>query len=82
MNEFSPLVQDKTRTQSESIQTVVLGLKNGLVYIPDYQRDAEQWDSRKKSLFIESLLNNLTIPAFFFGEDEEGITRLSMGNKG
>ena len=36
------------------------------VYIPGYQRDSEQWDDRKQSLFIESLLNNLTIPAFFF----------------
>jgi hypothetical protein len=78
---FSPLVQDKTRTQSESIQTVVLGLKNGLVYIPDYQRDAEQWDSRKKSLFIESLLNNLTIPAFFFGEDEDGNNEVIDGQQ-
>ena len=36
------------------------------LFIPDYQRDSEQWDDRKQSLFIESLLNNLTIPAFFF----------------
>ena len=36
------------------------------LFIPDYQRDSEQWDYRKQSLFIESLLNNLTIPAFFF----------------
>jgi len=68
---FSPLVQDTTKAQSENIQTVVSRLKNGRVYIPDYQRDAEQWNSRKKSLFIESLLNNLTIPAFFLCEDEE-----------
>ena len=67
---FSPLVQDTTKAQSESIETVVSRLKNKRVYIPDYQRDAEQWNSRKKSLFIESLLNNLTIPAFFFCEDE------------
>lgn len=78
---FSPLVQDKTRTQSESIQTVVLRLKNGRVYIPDYQRDAEQWDSRKKSLFIESLLNNLTIPAFFFSEDENGNNEVIDGQQ-
>jgi hypothetical protein len=78
---FLPLVQDKTRTQSESIQTVVLRLKNGRVYIPDYQRDAEQWDSRKKSLFIESLLNNLTIPAFFFGEDEDGNNEVIDGQQ-
>jgi len=34
--------------------------------IPDYQRDADQWDVVKKSLLIESVINNLTIPAFFF----------------
>ncbi len=67
---FSPLVQDTTKAQSESIETVLSRLKSGRVYIPDYQRDAEQWDSHKKSLFIESVLNNLTIPAFFFCEDE------------
>ncbi len=67
---FSPLVKDTTKAQSETIETVVSRLKNGRIYIPDYQRDAEQWNSRKKSIFIESLLNNLTIPAFFFCEDE------------
>ena len=70
MTDFSPLVQDTTKAQSESVETVLSRLKSGRVYIPDYQRDAEQWDSRKKSLFIESILNNLTIPAFFFCEDE------------
>ena len=71
MTDFSPLVQDTTKAQSESVETVLSRLKSGRVYIPDYQRDAEQWDSRKKSLFIESILNNLTIPAFFFCEDEK-----------
>jgi len=66
---FSPLVKDTTKAQSETIETVVSRLKNWRIYIPDYQRDAEQWNSRKKSIFIESLLNNLTIPAFFLCED-------------
>ncbi len=85
MTEFSPLVNDTTKAQSESVETVLSRLKSGRVYIPDYQRDAEQWDSRKKSLFIESILNNLTIPAFFFCEDEnrnsevvDGQQRLSV----
>ncbi|MBW4591139.1 MAG: DUF262 domain-containing protein [Aetokthonos hydrillicola CCALA 1050] len=67
---FSPLVQDTTKAQSESIETVLSRLKSGRVYIPDYQRDAEQWKCEKKALFIESILNNLTIPAFFFCEDD------------
>jgi hypothetical protein len=70
VTDFSPLVNETTKAQSESVETVLSRLKSGRVYIPDYQRDAEQWDSRKKSLFIESILNNLTIPAFFFCEDE------------
>ena len=65
-NSFSPLVQDKTKAQNESIKTIVGKLDDKEVYIPGYQRDSEQWDDRKQSLFIESLLNNLTIPAFFF----------------
>ena len=65
-NSFSPLVQDKTKAQNESIKTIVGKLDDNEVYIPDYHRDSEQWDYRKQSLFIESLLNNLTIPAFFF----------------
>lgn len=65
-----PLVKDRTVSQSESVSTILGKLKKGKVYIPDYQRDADQWDVRKKSLFIESLLNNLTIPAFFFCEVE------------
>ncbi|MBS9771564.1 MAG: DUF262 domain-containing protein [Trichodesmium sp. ALOHA_ZT_67] len=65
-NSFSPLVQDATKAQNESIRTIVGKLDDKEVYIPGYQRDSEQWDDRKQSLFIESLLNNLTIPAFFF----------------
>lgn len=68
---FEPLVQGKTRVQSESVQTILARLENERVYIPDYQRDSNQWSHRKKSLLIESLLNNLTIPAFLFCEDQK-----------
>ena len=68
---IEPIVSDPTRTQSENVETVISRLKNGRIVIPDYQRDAEQWDRRKESLFIESLLNNLTIPALFFLEDQD-----------
>jgi len=40
-------------------------LKNGIVTIPDYQRDSDQWGEPTKSLLIESVINNLSIPAFF-----------------
>ena len=64
--EISPIVSEPTRTQSESVETIINSFKRGDIIIPDYQRDAEQWDDRKESLFIESLLNNLTTPALFF----------------
>ena len=66
-----PIVQDATRAQASDVETIINRLKSGRIVIPDYQRDAEQWDSRKESLFIESLLNNLTIPALFFLEDQD-----------
>ena len=67
-----PMVTDPTRAQSENIETVVARLRSERVVIPDYQRDADQWDIRKESLFIESILNNLTVPAFFFSEISDG----------
>ena len=67
--EIAPIVSYPTRTQSESVETVINSCNRGDIIIPDYQRDAEQWDDRKESLFIESLLNNLTTPALFFLDD-------------
>ena len=67
--EIAPIVSDPTRTESSNVETIISRLNNGRIVIPDYQRDAEQWDRRKESLFIESLLNNLTTPAVFFLED-------------
>ena len=69
--EIVPIVREPTRTQSENVETIINRLKSGRIIIPDYQRDAEQWDLRKESLFIESLLNNLTTPALFFLEDQD-----------
>ena len=70
-NSELPLVKEPTTSQSESIRTIIGKYEDGEVYIPDYQRDCDQWDEAKKSLFIESILNNLTIPAFFFCRDKE-----------
>lgn len=69
--EIVPIVSEPTRTQSESVETIVNNFNRGSIIIPDYQRDAEQWDDRKESLFIESLLNNLTTPALFFLDDPD-----------
>ena len=64
--EIAPIVREATRSQSEAVQSIILRYDNDQLIIPDYQRDAEQWDLRKESLFIESLLNNLTTPRVFF----------------
>lgn len=69
--EIVPIVREATRAQSENVESVITRLNSGRIVIPDYQRDAEQWYPRKESLFIESLLNNLTTPAFFFSENHE-----------
>lgn len=76
-----PMVKEPTRAQSENIQTVLDRLRGGRVVIPDYQRDAEQWDERKESIFIESILNNLTIPAFFFAENDDGTIEVVDGQQ-
>ena len=68
---IAPIVSYPTRTQSESVETIINSYNRGDIIIPDYQRDAEQWDDRKESLFIESLLNNLTTPALFFLDDSD-----------
>jgi hypothetical protein len=68
-----PMVVDPTRAQSENVETVISRLNSGRIVVPDYQRDADQWDERKESLFIESVLNNLTVPAFFFHETQDAI---------
>ena len=60
-----PIVREATRSQSEAVQSIIVRYDNDQLVMPDYQRDAEQWNHRKESLFIESLLNNLTTPAFF-----------------
>jgi hypothetical protein len=48
-------------------------LDDGSYYVPDYQRDSSQWDLAKKSLFIDSLINNLTIPPLIvYPETDKG----------
>lgn len=72
---FKPLVTSATTAQSPDVSTIMNGLKQGRYAIPDYQRDSSQWDIAKKSLFIESLINNLTIPPLIIypEDDKNGI---------
>ena len=49
---------------TEAVENVLARFEKKEIIIPQYQRDADQWDDSKKSLFIESILNRLTVPAF------------------
>jgi len=42
-----------------------------IYFVPDYQRDSSQWDLPKRSLFIESLINNITVPPLIAYPDPE-----------
>jgi hypothetical protein len=77
----APLVSSRPRTEGTNVETAIARWRSGRLVIPDYQRDADQWDIRKESLFIESLINNLTIPAFFFAENEDGTIEVVDGQQ-
>ena len=62
----APLLSESSSSESVGVETVMSDLKDGIITIPDYQRDGNQWDLESKSLLIESVINNLTIPALFF----------------
>ena len=68
--EDQPVITNQTTAQNEAVETVMLRYKENELFIPPYQRDADQWDKIKKSLFIESVLNRLTVPAFYLASDE------------
>lgn len=65
-NELRPLIGESTTAESTNVEVVLGDLRRGQIVIPDYQRDSQQWGQDTKSLFIESIINNLAIPAFFF----------------
>jgi hypothetical protein len=60
-----PVVGGQTTAQNEAVETVLKRLEEGEIFVPSYQRDSDEWDTTKKSLFIESILNRLTVPAFY-----------------
>ncbi len=77
-NVFRPLISGNTTAQSPNVGTIMDEMDVDTYYIPDYQRDSEQWNISKRSLFIESLINNLTIPPLIvYPEDdpETGVER-------
>ena len=52
------------------MENVLKRFKEREIQIPEYQRDADQWDDIKKTCSIESILNRLTVPAFYFAPNE------------
>lgn len=67
-----PIVARQTTAQNEAVETVLARLNEKEIFIPRYQRDSDEWDDVKKSLFIESILNRLTVPAFYLAQSETG----------
>lgn len=66
MTEIKPLIPESSTSESTTVEVALNDYKDKILIIPDYQRDADQWDDTIKSLFVESIINNLTVPAFFF----------------
>jgi hypothetical protein len=59
MNEIKPLIPESNFSESTSVVTILDQLDDNTLRIPDYQRDSDQWDEITKSLFVESVINNL-----------------------
>jgi hypothetical protein len=66
-----PVISHQTTAQNEVVENVLSRYQQNELFIPQYQRDADQWDEIKKSLFIESILNRLTVPAFYVAASED-----------
>jgi hypothetical protein len=70
--DIRPLIPESSTSESTTVEVVMNDLRDQNVRIPDYQRDSDQWAEPTKSLLVESVINNLSIPAFFFEVMLEG----------
>ena len=61
-----PLISESSTSESTTVEVTMNDLRDNILQIPDYQRDSDQWSEVTKSLLIESVINNLSVPAFFF----------------
>ena len=64
--DIKPIITESSTSESTTVEVVLNDIRDHTVRIPDYQRDGDQWDDLTKSLLVESVINNLSIPAFFF----------------
>lgn len=71
----SEIIATRPSSTNKDISTILNGLKRKKIEIDDFQRAGRQWNEAKKSLFIESILCNLLVPAFVFADEkrEEGM---------
>jgi uncharacterized protein with ParB-like and HNH nuclease domain len=75
ISKVGPIIDAQTNAQNADLEVVLKRFAKGTYFVPTYQRDADEWDDVKKSLFIESILNRLTVPAFYLAESEEDTAR-------
>ncbi len=60
-----------------NIATTIYFMDKGRIRIPSFQRHF-QWDLKKSSLFIDTILCGLPMPSFFFQENKEGENRFKI----
>ena len=77
---FVPVVRGATTPLSSNISTVMTHLHDGSWLVPDFQRDSDEWKLEKRSLFIESIINNLTVPPLIVApsDDESGLQKMQV----
>ncbi len=73
-----PIIAGQTTAQNEAVETVLKRLEEGEIFVPAYQRDSDEWEDDKKSLFIESILNRLTVPAFYLAPSTEDADKFEV----
>jgi len=62
------------QVKSISISTLQSRLRNDeLDLTPDFQRQANVWDQKRKSRLIESVLLRIPLPSFYLSEDDDGV---------
>jgi hypothetical protein len=61
-----------------TVEHIVKHFREGLFYVPDYQRH-HVWNNEKQSRFIESVLLGLPIPMMFLAEMDDGTLEIVDG---
>lgn len=63
-----------------TIELLANKMRDGDLYVPDYQRE-DTWEDARKSRFIESILMGLPIPFLFFWERPDGKLEIVDGSQ-